>query len=166
MERGDTDLAGWHLYALVAGCVARAKYVIRIRESHLFNPSNLGWWSRSSLGSQSSNPRLLGTPDPGAGGGLPCDPGRRGAHHRCLKLLPMQRLLGSLAGGLAILRCPATAAPPLGRAACLRRRFWRIVRRPGATDLSLFHDHGSKRFRLVVPRAWFSRSSWELPAPF
>ena len=42
-ERGDHwSWEGWHLFALVAGFSLVTKYVIRHRDTHVFNPSNVG----------------------------------------------------------------------------------------------------------------------------
>lgn len=42
-ERGDHwGWGGWYLFALVAGLSLVTKYVMRYRDSHLFNPSNVG----------------------------------------------------------------------------------------------------------------------------
>jgi hypothetical protein len=42
-EHGDTwSWRGWYLFALVAGLSLVTKYVIKVRGSHVFNPSNVG----------------------------------------------------------------------------------------------------------------------------
>jgi hypothetical protein len=42
-EHGDYwSLRGWYLFALVAGLSLATKYVVRYRDTHLFNPSNVG----------------------------------------------------------------------------------------------------------------------------
>jgi hypothetical protein len=42
-EHGDTwSWRGWYLFALVAGLSLVTKYVVKVRGSHVFNPSNVG----------------------------------------------------------------------------------------------------------------------------